>query len=116
VFTLIAIYGLKWRQVDFTVAYLNASREDVETVYMRQPTGFEHADTAGDKNQWVCTLNQALFGLRDSAYLWNEEIDSKLRQIGFHPLEDDPYVYVKGKGMNLTIMMIYVDDFIIAAP
>ncbi|MGV2419558.1 MAG UNVERIFIED_CONTAM: hypothetical protein MIJ72_08715 [Staphylococcus saprophyticus] len=116
VFTLIAVYGLKWRQVDFTVAYLNASREDVETVYMRQPTGFEHADAAGDKNQWVCTLNQALFGLRDSAYLWNEEIDSKLRQIGFHPLEDDPYVYVKGKGMNLTIMMIYVDDFIIAAP
>jgi hypothetical protein len=64
----------------------------------------------------VCTLNQALFGLRDSAYLWNEEMDSKLRQIGFHPLEDDPCVYVKGKGMNLTIMMIHVDDFIIAAP
>jgi hypothetical protein len=52
VFTLIAVYGLKWRQVDFTAAYLNASREDAETVYMRQPTGFEHADAAGDKNQW----------------------------------------------------------------
>ncbi|KAJ5462342.1 hypothetical protein N7530_010547 [Penicillium desertorum] len=116
VFTLIAIYGLKWRQVDFTAAYLNASRDDAETVYMRQPTGFEHADASGDKNQWVCTLNQALFGLRDSVYLWNEEIDSKLRQIGFHPLDDDPYIYVKGKGMNLTIIMIYVDDFIIAAP
>jgi hypothetical protein len=116
VFTLIAVYGLKWRQVDFTVAYLNASREDAETVYMRQPTGFEHADASGDKNQWVCTLNQALFGLRDSAYLWNEEMDSKLRQIGFHPLEDDPCVYMKGKGMNLTIMIIHVDDFIIAAP
>jgi hypothetical protein len=34
--------------------------------------------------------------MRDSAYLWNEEMDSKLRQIGFHPLEDDPCVYVKG--------------------
>jgi hypothetical protein len=42
-------------------------------------------------------------------------MDSKLRQIGFYPLDDDPCVYVKGKGMNLTIMMIYVDDFIIAA-
>jgi hypothetical protein len=115
VFILIAIYGLKWRQVDFTAAYLNASRDNAETVYMRQPIGFEYADASGDKNQWVCTLNQALFGLRDSAYLWNEEIDSKLRQIGFHPLDDDPCVYVKGKGTNLTIMMIHVDDFIIAA-
>ncbi|KAJ5138864.1 uncharacterized protein N7515_003712 [Penicillium bovifimosum] len=116
VFTLIAVYGLKWGQVDFTAAYLNASRKDAETVYMRQPTGFEHTDASGDKNQWVCTLNQALFGLRDSAYLWNEEMDGKLRQIGFHPLDDDPCVYLKGKGMSLTIMMIHVDDFIIAAP
>ncbi|KAG0156038.1 hypothetical protein PDIDSM_3214 [Penicillium digitatum] len=103
VFTLIAVYGLRWRQVDFTAAYLNASR-------------FEYADAEGDKNQWVCTLNQALFGLRDSAFLWNEEMDCKLRQIGFHPLDDDPCVYVKGKGTELTIMMIHVDDFIIAAP
>lgn len=116
VLTLIAVYGLKWRQVDFTAAYLNASREDVETVYMRQPTGFEYADAQGDKKHWVCTLNQALFGLRDSAFLWNEEMDCKLRQIGFRPLDDDPCVYIKGKGMNLTIMMIHVDDFIIAAP
>jgi len=83
---------------------------------MRQPTGFEYADAEGDKNQWVCTLNQALFGLRDSAFLWNEEMDCKLRQIGFHPLDDAPCVYVKGKGTELTIMMIHVDDFIIAAP
>lgn len=116
VFTLIAVYGLRWRQVDFTAAYLNASREHVETVYMRQPTGFEYADAMGNKNQWVCMLNQALFGLRDSAFLWNEEMDCKLREIGFSPLEDDPCVYVKGKGMGLIIMMIHVDDFIIVAP
>ncbi|KAI2732949.1 hypothetical protein DTO013E5_10235 [Penicillium roqueforti] len=118
VLTLIAVYGLEWRQVDFTAAYLNASRKDAETVYMRQPTGFEFADAEGNSKQWVCTLNQALFGLRDSAFLWNEEMDCKLRQTGFRPLEDDPCVYVKmGKNCaDLTIMMIHVDDFIIAAP
>lgn len=47
----------------------------------------------GDKSQWVCMLNQALFGLRDSAYPWNEEMDCELGQIGFHPLEDDPCNY-----------------------
>ena len=56
----------------------------MEVVYMRQPTGFEYFDAEGDANQWACTLNQALFGLHDSAYLWNEDMDCKLRQIGFH--------------------------------
>ncbi|KAI3174220.1 hypothetical protein DTO039G3_3276 [Penicillium roqueforti] len=118
VLTLIAVYSLEWRQVDFTAAYLNASRKDAETVYMRQPTGFEFADAEGNSKQWVCILNQALFSLRDSAFLWNEEMDCKLRQTGFRPLEDDPYVYVKiGKNCaDLTIIMIHIDDFIIAAP
>ncbi|KAJ5926545.1 hypothetical protein N7516_008318 [Penicillium verrucosum] len=46
--SLIAIYGLRWRQVDFTAAYLNASRDEAEVVYMRQPTGFEFFDASGD--------------------------------------------------------------------
>ena len=116
VFTLIAIYSLKQRQVDFTIAYLNALYKDVETIYIRQPTGFEYTNASSDKNQQVYTLNQALFGLRDLAYLQNKEIDSKLHQISFHPLKDNPYIYIKGKGMNLTIIIIYIDDFIITAP
>ncbi|KAF9246730.1 hypothetical protein DTO012A7_1520 [Penicillium roqueforti] len=118
VLTLIAVYGLEWHQVDFTAAYLNASRKDTETVYIRQPTGFEFADTEGNSKQWVYILNQALFGLRDSAFLWNEEIDCKLQQTGFRPLKDNPYIYVKmGKNCaDLTIIIIHVDDFIITAP
>ena len=67
--SLIAVYRLEWRQVDFTAVYLNASREDAEIVYIRQPTGFKYADAEGSTKQWVYTLNQALFGLRDSAFL-----------------------------------------------
>ena len=31
--------------------------------------------------------------LRDSAYIWNEEIGYELRWIAFHPMEDNPSVY-----------------------
>ncbi|KAJ5951296.1 uncharacterized protein N7479_009709, partial [Penicillium vulpinum] len=37
-------------------------------------------------------------------------------RIGFYPLDNNPYIYIKGKGVNLTIIIIYIDDFIIAVP
>ncbi|KAJ5855316.1 uncharacterized protein N7529_009260 [Penicillium soppii] len=116
VLSLIAIYNLKWRQVDFTAAYLNASRAHREVVYMQQPSGFEYHNDEGGIKSWVCSLDQALYGLRDSAFLWNEELDKTLCGIGFQPMEDDPYVYKKGVGAKMTILMLHVDDFIIAAP
>ncbi|KAJ6190419.1 hypothetical protein N7519_000440 [Penicillium mononematosum] len=39
-----------------------------------------------------------------------------IKIISFYPLKDNPYIYVKGKGINLTIIIIYIDDFIIVAP
>mgnify|MGYP006876471932 FL=1 len=57
--------------------------------YIYEPTSCEYTDVEGDECRWVCILNQAPFGLRGSAYLWNEEMNCELCQIGFHPLEDD---------------------------
>jgi hypothetical protein len=116
VLSIIAVYGLKWRQVDVKAAYLNASREEETTVYMRQPTGFEYFDDEGSTNDWVCVLNQALYALRDSAFLWNQELDEKLQLLGFLPLDDDACVYTKGSGSQMSILKVHVDDFIIAAP
>ena len=71
VLTLIAVYSLRWRQIDIKATYLNASRAHKETLYMRQPTGFEYFDDEGTAKEWVCILDQALYGLRDSASLYN---------------------------------------------
>jgi hypothetical protein len=116
VLTLIAVYGLRWRQIDIKAAYLNASRAQEETLYMRQPTGFEYFDDEGTAKEWVCMLDQALYGLRDSASLWNQELDEKLRILGFTPLDDDAYVYTKHTGKQMSILIVHVDDLIIAAP
>jgi hypothetical protein len=83
---------------------------------MQQPSGFEYYDDEGGIKSWVCSLDQALYGLRDSAFLWNEELDKTLYAMGFEPLDDDPCVYKKLVGAKMTILMLHVNDFIIAAP
>lgn len=107
VLSAIAIMGLYAEQVDFVTAYLNAQLKD-KKLYMRPPTGYE------PKSRKVCLLSQALYGLRQSAFLWNKTLDQKLRSMGFTPLVEDPCVYIRQTGTSFTI--IYVDDAIIAAP
>ena len=107
VLSAIAIMGLYAEQVDFVTAYLNAQLKD-KKLYMRPPTGYE------PKSRKVCLLSQALYGLRQSAFLWNKTLDEKLRSMGFKPLTEDPCVYIRQSSSSFTI--IYVDDAIIAAP
>ena len=107
ILTAIAIHNLYAEQIDFITAYLNAQLED-RKLYMRKPTGYY------ENSNGVCLLSQALYGLRQSAFLWNRTIDKKLRDMGFTPLFEDPCVYVRKSGNAFAI--IYVDDAIIAAP
>lgn len=101
----IAMLGLHAEQVDFVTAFLNGQLRD-KKLYMRTPTGYE-------QNNKVCLLQQALYGLRQSAFLWNKTIDRKLKSMGFQPLSEDPCVYIRKSRKSFAI--IYVDDAIIAA-
>ena len=116
IFTIIAQRDYKWKQFDAVAAYLNASRDDQETVYTFQPLGFEYHEPDIGIKGWVCQLKQALYGLRDSAALWNKELDTRLNKIDFYALDDDPCVYMKGQGETAWFLLVHVDDFIAAAP
>lgn len=116
VFTIVAHRDYKWRQFDAVAAYLNASRKDHETVYVIQRVGFEYHEPYVGVKGWVCQLNQALFGLRDSTALWNKELDTRLNKTDFYALDEDPCVYVKKKGNLSWFLLVHLDDFIAAAP
>src|SRR6202161_2620864 len=102
----IAIHGLYAEQVDFVTAYLNAQLQG-RKIYMRLPTGYYKNET-----NKVCSVLQALYGLKQSAFLWNNVLDEKLKKLGFKPLLEDPCVYIR-TGKSFAI--IYVDDAVIAA-
>ena len=104
---MVPIKGLKIQQMDVKGAYLNGILK--EKIYMRQPEGYD------DGTGRVCLLIKTLYGLKQSGREWNNELDIKLKEFGFHPLKSDPCAYVRKNGENLEIITVWVDDLLLFA-
>jgi Reverse transcriptase (RNA-dependent DNA polymerase) len=87
-------------------AYLNALVGE-RKIYMAQPTSF------GTNPELACRILKAMYGLRESANLWNKMFDTEFRHMGFKPLTEGPYVYEHD---SKALLIMYVDDTVIAAP
>ncbi len=96
--------NLTIHQMDVVTAFLQAKLKEV--VYVEQPEGFK----SPDKPNHVCCLWCSLYGLKQALLAWNQTLDGHLRASSFVPVESDPCVYVKGKGRDILIISIYVDD------
>ena len=93
--------------MDVKGAYLNGTLK--ETIYMRQPEGFE------DSTGRVCHLIKTLYGLKQAGREWNAEFDRKMRLRGFKRLRSDPCVYIRSKDIENAIITIWVDDLLLFA-
>ena len=107
ILALVPIKGLKIQQMDVKGAYLNGILK--EKVYMHQPEGYK------DGTGWVCELIKTLYGLKQSGWEWNRELDEKLKKFSFQWLHSDPCVYIKWDGNDLTIIIVWVDDLLLIA-
>ena len=106
--SLAAHFGWETHHMDVTSAYLNGDLE--ETVYMRQPPGFE---ATGDQAALVCKLDKALYGLKQAGRTWNQKINKTLQASGFTALDADLCVYKCEKGFAFIIISLYVDDLLL---
>jgi transposase InsO family protein len=104
---LAAHHDWEAHHMDVKSAYLNGTLE--ETIYMRQPKGFEQPGSE-DK---VCLLHKGLYGLKQAGRAWHQTIDPALRGIGLRPLASDHCVYLHRSGAVLLIVSLYVDDLFI---
>jgi len=95
--------------MDVVSAYTQGNLED-ET-YMEQPKSIEKNS---DENM-VCKLLKPLYGLKQSGREWYKELDKYVTAQGMHRTEADPCVYVFGRDNNKVIMVIYVDDIVLAS-
>jgi transposase InsO family protein len=94
-------------QFDVSTAFLYGELE--ETVFMRQPQGYE------DGTSKVCQLKRSLYGLKQAPRCWNKRFGDFLQRHGFKASDADPCLYIRERGGRKLILVIYVDDGLLAA-
>ena len=104
IFVLVAAFDLDLRQRDTVTAFLNSKLSQEKPTYTQMPEGFQSLGKC-----WK--LRRALYGLRISPRLWQQEAASVLRKLGLQQAPEDPCVFV-GEGL---IVFFYVDDILIAS-
>ena len=96
--------------MDVDTAFLNSNIQ--EEIYMRQPQGFEQYGANGE--ELVCNLKKSIYGLKQASRNWNETIDQWMREYGLKATRADTCVYVKTSGQDILVILVWVDDLIIA--
>ncbi|GJS75609.1 retrotransposon protein, putative, ty1-copia subclass [Tanacetum coccineum] len=102
-----AYYDYEIWQMDVKTALLN--RYLSEEVYMEQPKGFVNPKYP----KRVCKLKRSIYGLKQASRQWNKRFDDEIKKFGFTQNPDEPCVYLKASGSNVTFLILYVDDILI---
>nr|GEW05393.1 putative retrotransposon protein [Tanacetum cinerariifolium] len=107
---LIAIatfYDYEIWQMDVKTAFLNGYLS--EEVFMEQHEGFVNPKYPNR----VCKLKRFIYGLKQASRQWNKRFDDEIKKFDFTQNRDQPCVYLKASGSNVTFLILYVDDILI---
>lgn len=102
-----AIEQMHLAQFDVSTAFLYGELEEV--IYMKQPEGFD------DGSGRVCLLKKSLYGLKQAPRCWHKRFGNFLLKLGFTVSEADPCLFIRDKGNSKLILVLYVDDGLLAA-
>ncbi|GMP36789.1 hypothetical protein CsSME_00008798 [Camellia sinensis var. sinensis] len=109
VMALVAHYDLELHQMDVKTAFLNGDLHEV--VYMDQPEGFQDES----KENMVCRLKKSIYGLKQASRQWYLKFHEVLTKFDFKDNVVDQCVYLKISGSNICIIVLYVDDILLAS-
>jgi hypothetical protein len=105
---IVATENLHLEQLDVKTAFLHGDLE--EDIYMSQPQGF----IVQGKENLVCKLRKSLYGLKQAPRQWYKKFDSFMYSTGFTRCQADHCCYVKSFDNSYIILLLYVDDMLIA--
>ncbi|XP_048491346.1 uncharacterized mitochondrial protein AtMg00810-like [Beta vulgaris subsp. vulgaris] len=119
-----AIQGWHLHQMDVKNAFLHGELQ--EHVYMKLPPGYlgvghrleMQQDGVYEKdpnNTKVCKLQKSLYGLKQAPRQWFSKLSSALKQHGFVQAKSDYSLFSKRKMGAILIILVYLDDLIIAS-
>ena len=101
------MFHMHVHQLDVSSAFCYANLD--EDVYMYPPPDEELS------NGWCFKLIKALYGLRASPRQWNRHIDKFIKSMQFRSCVLDTCLYYRWHQGKLTLLLLYVDDIIIAS-
>ena len=105
---MVAVENLHLEQLDVKTAFLHGDLE--EDLYMIQPEGF----IVQKQKNLVCKLRKSLYGLKQAPRQWYKKFDSFMHKIGFKRCKADHCCYVKSFENSYIILLLCVDDMLIA--
>ena len=108
VMALVAHFDLELHQMDVKTAFLNGDLH--EEVYMDQPKGFQDKG----KTHMVCKLKKSIYGLKQASRQWYLKFHEILITFGFKENLMDQCIYLKISGSKICIIVLYVDDMLLA--
>src|SRR6266481_8827142 len=86
---------------DVDSAYLHGKID--HDIYITFPIGYE-------KPGKVAKLNKALYRLPKAAHVWREDLEDKLKSLGFVPLGSDSGVFLCKSAKGITAIDTHIDD------
>jgi hypothetical protein len=103
---------------DFTGAYLLAlMKYNVVIEINRQLTAiltkmYPDYSSFVEQGKLLVKLDRALYGCKESALLWYEEVSSFLLSIGFRKSDEDDCLFLKGHGEDILHLVLFIDDLL----
>ena len=95
--TMSCVLGLETKQIDYTLAFCQATLDD--PIYVEMPQSFQVPGK-------VLKLKKSLYGLAVAPKLFFETLKEALEVRGFVPSKTDPCMFVHDK----MVCLVYVDD------
>lgn len=109
VLAVAAYLDLEMLQVNIRTAYLYGDVE--EELNMKQPEGY----AVKGKENLVCRLQKSIYDLKQSDRNWNDKLNKALVKMGFVRSSSDPNLYVLRKQSSYSLLLVYVDDILMAS-
>lgn len=101
-----AAENLKLLQFDIKTAFLNGDVK--EEVYIKQPEGYN------DRTGRVCKLKRSLYDLKQAPRCWNRRFTDVIKKQEMKRSSADPCFFTREKNGKKLIIVIYVDDGLVA--